>query len=39
LMSSGTMADPIKPVAPVRNTRMLFCPSAPFGGESVTDEY
>src|SRR6267143_6552462 len=29
-MSSGTMADPIKPVAPVRNTRMLFCPFAPF---------
>jgi hypothetical protein len=30
LMSSGTMADPIKPVAPVRKTRILFFPSVPF---------
>src|SRR5437764_11760503 len=29
-MSSGTIADPMKPVAPVRNTRILFSPSNLF---------
>jgi hypothetical protein len=30
LMSSGTMAEPIKPVAPVTKIRIFFSPSGPF---------
>src|SRR4029077_16245239 len=36
LISAGTMAEPMKPVAPVRNTRMLCSPSEPDKTESFS---
>src|SRR6516165_2584658 len=36
LINSGTMAEPMKPVAPVRNTRMLCSPSEPDKTESFS---
>jgi hypothetical protein len=35
-MSSGTMAEPIKPVAPVTKIRILFSPSGSFELRAVT---